>query len=122
MYWDRDIVAECMIIQNIYGEEEQYVDQPATYGNPIWLDEERRPAFVELGNVSGESHEDELDESQESSWKISVIASIFLRSGTYRSLVQLYKKGVSLVWNRRELPIPLTYFTMASSAKTYNPW
>ena len=63
MYGNRYVVAKCMIVQNIYGEEQDNIDQPATYRDSIRLEEVRRSASIELGGVSRNGHKDELDES-----------------------------------------------------------
>ena len=65
MHGNRDIVAEGMVVQHIDAEEENDIDQPASEWNLVRSDEERRSSLVELGEVAGGSHKDELNKSQE---------------------------------------------------------
>jgi hypothetical protein len=39
MYWYRDIVTECVVIEDINSEEEHNIDQPAAYWNAVGLEE-----------------------------------------------------------------------------------
>lgn len=48
MYRNRDVVAERMIIQDVYGEEQCDVDQPPANWYAVRLEEERRPLDIEL--------------------------------------------------------------------------
>lgn len=65
---DGDVVAEGMVVQDVDGEEQEDVDEPAADGDAVRSEEEGRPAGIELGDVAGDGHEDELDEGQEGSW------------------------------------------------------
>ena len=58
-----------MVVQNIYCEEQEDIDQPAADRNFVRFEEMRRTIPVELWDVSGRCHEQELDESQEGSLK-----------------------------------------------------
>lgn len=65
MYRNRDIVAECMVVQHVDGEEEEDIDQPPADGDTVRSEEEGWPVGVELGEVAGGSDEDELHKGQE---------------------------------------------------------
>lgn len=62
---DRYIVTECMIIQDIDREEEEDVEHPAADRDTVRLEEQRGSGSIELGDVSGGGHEEELDKSQQ---------------------------------------------------------
>ena len=62
MYGNRYVVAKYMIVQHIYGEEQDDIDQPAAYRHSIRLEEMRRSASIELRDESGDGHKEELDE------------------------------------------------------------
>ena len=65
MYRNRDIVAECMVVQHVDGEEEEDIDQPPADGDAVRSKEEGWAVGVELGKVAGGSNEDELYKGQE---------------------------------------------------------
>ncbi len=91
----------------------------------IRLEEKRGPASIELGQISSSSHEEELDESQQSSLEVSVVicrakikmlglcvplSGSTLSSKISKNNLQNYSTGIGK-----------THFTIASSAKTYHP-
>lgn len=78
-----DIVAKRMIVEHIDAEEEHNVDQPAADGNSVRRNEERRAARVELGDVTGDRHEKELDEREERACErdVSTIARVEYHPG-----------------------------------------
>lgn len=67
MHRYRYVVAECMVVQDVDAEEQDDVDQPAADGHLVGRNEERRARGVELGDVAGDGHEEELDKRQEGS-------------------------------------------------------
>lgn len=70
---DGDVVAEGMVVQDVDGEEQEDIDEPAADGDAVWSEEERGPAWVELREVARGGNEDELDEGQERPWEKSVL-------------------------------------------------
>lgn len=67
MYRHRNVVAKHMVVQNVNGEKQKNIDQPASDWYSIWLEKERRSILVELRNITGDGYEEELDKSQKSS-------------------------------------------------------
>lgn len=67
MYGDRYIVAKCVVVQHIDGEEQEDVDEPTADGNAVGPEEEGGSVGVELGEVACDGDEDELHKSQEGS-------------------------------------------------------
>ncbi len=67
MYRNRYVIAEGVVVQNIYSEEEKDVYHPALYGNVIRGEEERGSTPVELRKVSCSGHEDKLNKGQKRS-------------------------------------------------------
>jgi len=63
MYGDRYIVAERMIIQYVYCEEEQNIDHPTPYWNVVRFEEEWWSVSIELREVSGNGHKKKLNKS-----------------------------------------------------------
>jgi len=68
MYRYRDIVTECVIIQYIDSEKQQYIDQPSANWNPIGFEEEWRSLQVELRAIAGTCYKEELHECQKGSF------------------------------------------------------
>ena len=66
----RDVIAKCVIVQDVDGEEEDNVDQPPLNWYLVGCHEERRSSSVELSNISGGSYKTELHKRQESSWRM----------------------------------------------------
>lgn len=67
MHWDRDVVAECVVIEHIDAEEQNNVDEPATDRNLVRLEKEWRTLRIELRRQPDDGDEEELDECQEGS-------------------------------------------------------
>lgn len=67
MYWNGDVVAKGVVVQNIYSKEQKYIYDPALYGYVIRCEEERRAGLIKLGKVSCRCHEDELNKCQKRS-------------------------------------------------------
>jgi hypothetical protein len=68
---DGDVVAESMVVQDVDGEEQDDIDEPAADGDAVRSEEEGGTAWIELRDVAGSGNEDELDKGQERPWEKS---------------------------------------------------
>lgn len=64
MYRNRYIVAECMIVQDIYCEEEGDVYKPALDRDAVRLEEKGWAFDIELGGIANRCDEDKLDKGE----------------------------------------------------------
>lgn len=64
MYWDRNVIVESIVVQNIDGEKQQDVNQPPTKWHLSRRDKEWRLRVVKLGDISSNGNKNELDKCQ----------------------------------------------------------
>lgn len=63
MDWHRNIIAECMVVEDVDGEEQHNIDHPAAQGDLVGRNEETT-ALIKLSDKPCHGDKDELDKSQ----------------------------------------------------------
>lgn len=83
MHRYRNVIAKGVVVENIDGEEQYNVDEPAANWDSVGFEVERWASAVELGGETGDGDKDELHKSQQETWPqrncVSAVAQLPIR-------------------------------------------